>query len=43
MGVMNYKEQVNTIFKGGTNVQYGKFKFQFYIPKDINYEIGEGN
>ncbi len=39
---MNYKEQVNTIFKGGTNVQYGKFKFQFYIPKDINYEIGEG-
>lgn len=42
MGVMNYKEQVNTIFKGGTNVQYGKFKFQFYIPKDINYEIGEG-
>jgi hypothetical protein len=42
MGVMNYKEQVNAIFKGGTNVEYGKFKFQFYIPKDINYEIGEG-
>lgn len=42
MGVMNYKEQINTIFKGGTNVEFGKFKFQFYIPKDINYEVGEG-
>ncbi len=42
LGVMNYKEQYNPIFKGGTNVQYGKFKFQFYIPKDINYEVGEG-
>lgn len=42
MGVMNYKEQINTIFKGGTNVEYGKFKFQFYIPKDINYEVGPG-
>lgn len=42
LGVMEYKEQVNAIFKGGTNVEYGKFKFQFYIPKDINYEVGEG-
>lgn len=42
MGVMNFQEQINAIFKGGTNVEYGKFKFQFYVPKDINYEIGEG-
>lgn len=42
MGVMAYDEQVNSIFKGGTNVEYGKFKFQFYVPNDINYEIGEG-
>ncbi len=42
LGVMNYQEQINSIFKGGTNVNYGHFKFQFYIPKDINYEIGEG-
>lgn len=42
MGVMQYKEQVNAIFKGGTNVENGKFKFQFYVPKDINYEVGEG-
>lgn len=42
MPPMPYKEQVNSIFKGGTNVEYGKFKFQFYVPKDINYEVGEG-
>lgn len=42
LGVMEYNEQVNSIFKGGTNIEYGKFKFKFYIPKDINYEIGEG-
>ena len=42
LGVMNYQEQVNAIFKGSTNVNYGQFKFQFYVPKDINYEIGEG-
>lgn len=42
MGVMNFQEQVNSIFKGGTNVTNGEFKFQFYIPKDINYEVGEG-
>lgn len=40
--VLNYQEQVNAIFKGGTNVTNGNFKFQFYIPKDINYEIGNG-
>lgn len=42
MGVMDFQEQVNSIFKGGTNIEYGKFKFQFYVPKDINYEIGDG-
>lgn len=40
--VLNYQEQVNAIFKGGTNVTNGEFKFQFYVPKDINYEIGDG-
>jgi len=42
MGIMNYQEQINAIFKGGTNVNYGTFKFQFYVPKDINYEVGDG-
>ena len=40
--IMDYQEQINAIFKGGTNVTYGQFKFQFYVPKDINYEIGDG-
>lgn len=40
--VLNFKEQVNAIFKGGTNVTNGNFKFQFYVPKDINYEVGDG-
>src|SRR5690606_38021933 len=42
LGVMNYQEQINSVFRGGTNVVNGQFKFQFYIPKDINYEIGDG-
>ncbi|MFV0304426.1 MAG: type IX secretion system sortase PorU, partial [Moheibacter sp.] len=42
IGVMNFQEQVNAIFRGGTNVNYGQFKFQFYVPKDINYEVGDG-
>lgn len=40
--VLTYKEQINAIFKGGTNVSNGQFKFQFYVPKDINYEVGDG-
>lgn len=39
---LNFEEQINSIFKGGTNVTNGKFKFQFYVPKDINYEVGDG-
>lgn len=42
LGIMDYQEQVNAIFRGGTNVNYGQFKFQFYVPKDINYEVGDG-
>lgn len=42
LGVMEFKEQTNAIFKGGTNVQNGQFKFQFYVPKDINYQVGDG-
>ena len=42
LGVMEFQEQINSVFKGGTNVEYGKFKFQFYVPKDINYEVDYG-
>lgn len=40
--ILNFQEQTSAIFKGGTNVANGEFKFQFYVPKDINYEIGDG-
>lgn len=42
LDILHYQEQINAIFKGGTNVANGSFKFQFYVPKDINYEIGDG-
>ena len=42
LGTMNFKEQVNAIYKGSTNVTNGAFKLQFYVPKDINYTVGLG-
>ncbi len=39
---MNYKEQINAIYKGGSQVKSGTFKVEFYVPKDINYEVGNG-
>jgi hypothetical protein len=32
----------NIIFKGKATVERGMFKFSFIIPKDINYQFGEG-
>jgi hypothetical protein len=34
--------QKNTIFKGKASVQQGRFKFQFVVPKDINFQLGQG-
>ncbi|MGM5629298.1 type IX secretion system sortase PorU [Apibacter raozihei] len=39
---MQYKEQINAIYRGGSQVKNGIFKIEFYIPKDINYEVGNG-
>ncbi|MDR1877094.1 MAG: type IX secretion system sortase PorU [Flavobacteriaceae bacterium] len=39
---MEYKEQINAIYKGGSQVKNGNFKIEFYVPKDINYETGNG-
>lgn len=38
-----FEVQNNTIYKGKATVNNGKFSFSFIAPKDINYEIGEGN
>jgi hypothetical protein len=36
-------EQLNAvIYKGSTNVVNGLFKFEFIVPKDINYSYGPG-
>ena len=32
----------NIIFKGKTSVVNGKFSYGFWVPKDINYNIGRG-
>jgi hypothetical protein len=32
----------NVIFKGKSTIQNGRFTFQFLVPLDINYLIGEG-
>lgn len=38
----NYELRKNVIFKGKTTITDGYFKFQFVVPLDINYLIGEG-
>jgi hypothetical protein len=37
-----FKSQTNLLFAGKTEVKNGVFSFQFVVPKDINYNIGEG-
>jgi len=39
---LNYTEQITAIYKGSAAVKNGSFKIEFYIPKDINYQVGEG-
>ena len=34
--------QKNIIFRGNVTVNKGEFQFSFYVPKDINYEYGNG-
>jgi hypothetical protein len=38
----SFKSQTNLLFAGKTEVKNGEFSFQFVVPKDINYNIGEG-
>ena len=39
---VDYLTQKNIIFSGNATVTKGKFSFSFIIPKDINYQIGNG-
>ncbi|MGQ0740114.1 MAG: type IX secretion system sortase PorU [Bacteroidota bacterium] len=38
----NFRSQVNMLFKGRATVSGGKFSFTFRVPKDINYQFGNG-
>lgn len=37
----NYELRKNVIFKGKSTIENGRFTFQFVVPLDINYLIGE--
>jgi hypothetical protein len=32
----------NIIFKGKAEIEHGRFRFSFLVPKDISYNVGEG-
>jgi hypothetical protein len=40
--VTTFQVQTNVLFKGKTTVNNGKFSFSFKVPKDINYQFGNG-
>jgi hypothetical protein len=37
-----FSTQTNILFKGKASVSNGKFSFTFKVPKDINYQYGNG-
>ncbi|MFY7839052.1 MAG: type IX secretion system sortase PorU [Lacibacter sp.] len=38
----NFNQQLNIIFKGKAKVTNGEFVYSFVVPKDINYQFGNG-
>ena len=40
--VLNYTEESGPIVKSSGQAVNGVFVVEFYVPKDINYEIGDG-
>jgi hypothetical protein len=38
----DFTVQKNILFKGNASVKNGHFEFSFFVPKDINYTIGNG-
>lgn len=39
---VQFQTQENSLFKGKATVQNGRFSVKFKIPKDINYQFGNG-
>ncbi len=40
--VTNFQSQTNILFKGKVTATNGKFSFTFKVPKDINFQFGNG-
>ncbi|OBW42779.1 hypothetical protein AB670_00863 [Chryseobacterium sp. MOF25P] len=40
--ILNYKEEGSAIVKASGTAVNGVFTVEFYVPKDINYTVGEG-
>jgi hypothetical protein len=40
--VVSFQVQNNILYKGKASVTSGKFTFSFKVPKDINYQFGNG-
>ena len=40
--VVSFQTQNNVLYKGKASVVNGKFSFSFKVPKDINYQFGNG-
>ena len=40
--IIEFKEQKNILFKGQSSVNNGFFEFEFIVPKDINFQYGQG-
>lgn len=40
--IKTYNSYKNILFKGACSVENGEFEFSFIVPKDINYQIGDG-
>lgn len=40
--VVGFQAQNNILYKGKASVTNGKFSFNFKVPKDINYQFGNG-
>ena len=41
-GAISYSNESSIIYKGSVTIKNGYFSLNFIIPKDINYEVGEG-
>ena len=40
--VTGFQTQSTILFKGKSTVSNGKFSFEFKVPKDLNYQLGNG-